>query len=45
MMSLTARRELMATVAPRYRQAAPHAKELILDEFVRNTGYHRKYTI
>lgn len=45
MMSLTARRELLASVAPRYRQGTAGVKERILDEFVLNTGYHRKYAI
>lgn len=45
MMSLKARCELRATVGPRYRQAPAGEKERILDEFVENTGYHRKYAI
>jgi len=45
MMSLKARRELLVAVGPRYRQAAGREKERILDEFARNTGYHRKYAI
>ena len=45
MMSLMARRELLATVAPRYAQAKAADRERILDEFVLNTGYHRKYAI
>jgi len=45
MMSLKARRELLTTVAPRYVQAHAVDKERILDEFVLNTGYHRKYAI
>jgi len=45
MMSLKARRELLATVAPRYAQAKAADRERILDEFVLNTGYHRKYAI
>jgi hypothetical protein len=45
MMSLKARRELLAAVSPRYRQALSREKERILDGFVQNTGYHRKYAI
>lgn len=44
-MSLRSRRELLAVVAPRYRQANRKAKQPILDEFVAVTGYHRKYAI
>jgi hypothetical protein len=45
MMSLKARRELLAAVSPRYRQSLAREKGPILDEFVRNTGYDRKYAI
>jgi IS30 family transposase len=45
MMSISARRELLAQVAPRYRTAPATEKSLILDEFVHNTGYHRKYAL
>ena len=45
MMSLKARRELLVAVAPRYAQAKAADRERILDEFVLNTGYHRKYAI
>lgn len=44
-MSFRAKRELLAQVAPRYQQAPPDQKSLILDEFVAATGYHRKYAI
>ena len=44
-MSFRAKRELLAQVAPRYQQAAPEHKSLILDEFVAATGYARKYAI
>ncbi len=44
-MSLKARRELVAAVAVRYRQATKLEKQKILDEFVATTGYHRKYAI
>jgi hypothetical protein len=44
-MSLSARRELLAATAPRYQEAAKTEKEMMLDEFVTATGYHRKYAI
>ncbi len=44
-MSFRAKRELLAQVAPRYQQAVPEQKSLILDEFVAATGYARKYAI
>jgi len=44
-MSLRSRRELLAVVAPRYKQANRKAKQPILDEFVAVAGYHRKYAI
>jgi hypothetical protein len=45
MMSFQAKRELLAQVAPRYRQASHSQKSLILDEFVAATAYARKYAI
>jgi hypothetical protein len=45
MMSLSSRRELAATVSPRYRAANKAAKTDILDEFVLSTGLNRKYAI
>ncbi|HZO75784.1 MAG TPA: hypothetical protein VFB60_26525 [Ktedonobacteraceae bacterium] len=45
MMSRQSRRELVAAVAPRYRQAGKKERGRILDEFVANTGYQRKYAI
>jgi hypothetical protein len=45
MMSFQARRELLAQVALRYREAGGRQKSLILDEFVAATGYQRKYAI
>ena len=44
-MSFQARRELLAQVAPRYREAGRNKRSLILDEFVASTGYARKYAI
>jgi hypothetical protein len=39
------KRELLEAVRPRYRRANKPEKVHILDEFVANTGYHRKYAI
>jgi len=44
-MSFQAKRELLAQIAPRYREAGPHHKTVILNEFVAATGYARKYAI
>jgi hypothetical protein len=44
-MSFLAKRELLAQVAARYRDATSHQKSQILDEFVAATGYARKYAI
>jgi hypothetical protein len=44
-MSLSGRRELLAAAAVRYQEAARADKQIILDEFVKATGYHRKYAI
>ena len=44
-MSLPARRELLASTAPRYAKASKKQKQTILDEFTAATGYHRKYAI
>src|SRR5579863_2687684 len=45
MMSLRARRELLATVRPRYRKSSKLDKGHILDEFIAATSYGRKYAI
>ena len=45
MMSQGSKRELLATVQPRYLKAGRKDKQKILDEFVAVTGYHRKYAI
>ncbi len=45
MMSISARRELLAQVGPRYHRASAAEKRHILEEFIHNTGYHRKYAL
>lgn len=45
MMSMTSKRELLATVSPRYVTATGTDKARILAEFVAITGYHRKYAL
>ena len=40
-----ARRTLLRHLAPRYQQASPAQKTLLLDSFVEWTGYTRKYAI
>jgi len=40
-----ARRALLRHLAPRYQQASPAQKTLLLDSFVEWTGYTRKYAI
>lgn len=44
-MSIHSRIEYLKRVKPRYLKAAKAEKAGILDEFCRNTGYHRKYAI
>jgi len=44
-MSFQSRRELLARVAPRYREANKKQKSIILNEFISSTGYARKYAI
>jgi hypothetical protein len=39
------KRELLEAIRPRYRRANKQEKGRILDEFVANTGYYRKYAI
>jgi hypothetical protein len=41
-MTGTSKRELLEVVRPRYLRASKQEKTHILDEFVANTGYHRK---
>jgi hypothetical protein len=45
MMSFQGKRELLAQVAPRYREANRKEKSVILNEFIASTGYARKYAI
>lgn len=42
---LTTRRELAEAISRRYRTVDRSAKKLILDEFTKATGYHRKHAI
>ncbi len=42
-MSMPARREYLASIYRRYRQSTKPAKNHILTEFCRASGYHRKY--
>ena len=45
MMSQRSKQELLEAIRPRYRRANKSGKQLILDEFVATTRYHRKYAI
>lgn len=45
MMSQKSKRELVDSIRPRYKKATGAEKERILNEFVANTGYHRKSAI
>src|ERR1035437_1635553 len=42
---LTTRRELAEAISKRHRAAERSGKKLILDEFTKVTGYHRKHAI
>ena len=44
-LSYQSRRELVQQMAPRYQRASRSRKTRMLDEFVANTGYARKYAI
>jgi hypothetical protein len=44
-MTRNGKRELLEAIRARYRQGSKAEKTHILDEFVHNTGYHRKYAI
>jgi hypothetical protein len=45
MMSKRSKQELTKEIHPRYLKAGKAEKTRILDEFIANTGYHRKYAI
>jgi hypothetical protein len=45
MMSAPARWEYLRVIHARYRQAGRQDRGPILDEFCKNTGYHRKYAL
>jgi len=44
-MTRNGKRELLEAIRTRYRQGSKAEKTRVLDEFVHNTGYHRKYAI
>jgi hypothetical protein len=44
-MNLVSRRELTRIVRARYWRASRKERSRILDEFIANTGYHRKYAL
>ncbi|HET9176862.1 MAG TPA: hypothetical protein VFQ24_00715 [Terriglobia bacterium] len=44
-MSRHSRREYFLSIYGRYRRADRKLKQVILNEFCANTGYHRKYAI
>ena len=44
-LSYQARRALLVRIAPRYREASPAQKTILLDSFIELTGYTRKYAI
>jgi hypothetical protein len=44
-LSYSARREVLAQIAPRYQEATGAHKMLLLDRVVEVTGYARKYAI
>lgn len=44
-LSYSARREVLAHIAPRYQQATDAQKTLLLDQIVEPTGYERTYAI
>ncbi|MBI1747929.1 MAG: transposase, partial [Acidobacteria bacterium] len=45
LMGLSARKELIHSLAVRYTTANRTEKIRLLDEFIATTGYHRKYAI
>ena len=44
-LSMSARKEIIATIRARYQEASRPKKGRILDEFVMTTGYHRKHAL
>ena len=44
-MTLAARKELIGAVRSRYSEADRTGRKVILDEFTKITGYHRKHAI
>ena len=44
-LSYRTRREIVAQIAPRYREASLARKRVMLDSLVEMTGYARKYAI
>ena len=44
-MSLETKREFVVAIGERYRAADRKSKKIILDEFAKVTGYHRKHAI
>jgi hypothetical protein len=44
-MSLTSCRELLERLVPKYRISTWKEKGRILDEFVSDSGYHRKHAV
>jgi hypothetical protein len=44
-MSLETKRELTVAISERYRAADRKSKKVILNEFAKVTGYHRKHAI
>ena len=44
-MGLSMRRELLERMQPQYQEAVPADKRQVLEEFIRLTGYHRRYAM
>jgi len=44
-LSLSMRREVLRQMAPQYQEASSAHKRVVLADFVRLTGYHRKYAM
>lgn len=43
--TMSAKRTITNAIAARYRAESKRGKQMMLDEFCRTTGYHRKYAI